>query len=225
MNYYKIVLKYKHKIVKISSVFTIDEIKNKQLYNEYAYYLKYDDNYLIIPCSLIYKTYYCFNKIFEKAFESSNLTNLYKNFYFDDDTIYLECSPKIFNDHIPYLCQLLLNNYYKQILDHVIFQKMYKKNNNIKYFIPFDGIFKMLINYDEFIHKNSNIYLIAGKISRELFLNQHKKIIYNYFDSKNKTTIYLIKNNPKPKIKFPFLCYSFRLECFKKIESFNLKKN
>jgi hypothetical protein len=149
---YKIRLKYKHKIVKISSILDITEIENKQYYNEYAYYIKYDDHYLIIPCSLIYKTYYCFNKVFENAFESSNLTSLYKEFYFDNDTIYIECSPKIFKDHIPYLCQLLLDNFYKQRLSHMIFQKMYKKSSYIKYYIPFDGIFSMSINYAEIIY-------------------------------------------------------------------------
>ncbi len=148
MKSYKIILKYKHKIIKVSSILNIDEIENKEYYNEYAYYFKYYVHYLIIPCLLIYKTYYCINKTFEKAFESSNLTSLYKNFYFANSILYLECSPKIFKDNIPYLCQLLLNNYYNQRLNHIIFQKMYKKSKDVKYYIPFDGIHFLRYNYE-----------------------------------------------------------------------------
>lgn len=196
MSFHQITTSIDDKLIKLNTIFKEDELDNLDIHG-YAYYFRYKDYSLIIPCTLIFESYYAYRKPLLKATLTGNLKSMYFDFKYDGKSridIYLHKHHQ--KKLLPYICQLLIDKNVLQKFTYIFFQKIKNKNvldyKTLRCFIPYYGKFNLDIDSRTIFHPLHKEVCIAYQINHSLFLEEYgvNTLNVHYKDSTHPTNIF-----------------------------------
>lgn len=195
MSLHRITTSEEDKLIKLNNLFTEAELQDLEL-TGYAYYYKFNHYLLIIPCSVIFETYYASRVPLLKATLNGDLKSIYYKFKYSKrhNKIDIHVRTQFSDKVIALVCQLLIDKRVEKKFQYIFFQKV-NNNNKLDYsqvrcFFPYFGEFNLECHSSEFIHSKYGEVCIVRNIKNKSFLNMYGLKSINIHYKKYSTTMY-----------------------------------